>query len=356
MNKDEYINCHTHIETSESVPDGFIPFITKWLSKPKFSRGLARVLHKVTWWSNNDIFDRFMTFLNTGNYPNQKAIFDEMIGYYPDNFNFGTCSMDMAYMGAGKVKQKYLEGQLAELAHLKEIYGNKIMPMVCVDPRRDNILNIVKWAAGAGFAGIKLYPALGYYPGDRRLDPIYKFAEENNLPIISHCGIDGAVHARGNIKKLLNQVDQSRKRYKNLWNYFGEPSQYIGVVNRFPKLKICLAHMGGGSEVDKYLNTSFGPNKDTWFNDIKKLIRLYPNNIYTDTSFTMANDRFHPVLLNMLKDKTIRNNVLFGTDFYMATQKISEREFCLKLISFIGEEMFAMIACLNPRRFFGIKK
>src|SRR5690606_23918906 len=51
--------------------------------------------------------------------------------------------------------------------------------------------------------GIKLYPALGYYPFDKDLIAMYLFAQENEIPIIIHC-IEGTVFYRGKKKEEWN--------------------------------------------------------------------------------------------------------------------------------------------------------
>ena len=39
------------------------------------------------------------------------------------------------------------------------------------------------------FDGIKIYPALGYYPFDKDLISSYEFAQEYEIPITAHCNI-----------------------------------------------------------------------------------------------------------------------------------------------------------------------
>jgi len=353
-NDNKIYSCHNHTFTNNSVPNNFIPFITRLLAKSKVSRWLGRFVNKITPWSNNDIFDRFMTFLNIGN-KDQLSIFQMMMGYYPAGTVFIDLPMDMAYMGAGKVRKNYTV-QLEELAQIKTAYPDTFMPFVMVDPRRPMIKEIlIDCVEIAGFSGIKLYPALGYYPWDERLDPIYEYAQKKNLPVMSHCGINGAVHARGKIDDLLTLEDRMRNKYKKKWNNFGEPTQYIKVLSKFPQLRICLAHMGGTSEMERYLNPTSDYNKDTWYNDIREMIRTFPNNIFADVSYTMANDRLLRVLDILLDEKPFKNNVLYGSDYYMTVQEESEREFSMGLRSAIGLEKFRMISNTNARRFLGIK-
>lgn len=356
----EIISMHNHtFLTDKHVPKNFIPFVTRWLSKSRHTAKLAPVVNKMTFWSSNSRLDRIMVFLKMGNLKTQQEVFERMIGFYPDSARFVDLAMDMEYMGAGKVKQEYGD-QLRELAEMKKKYGDKILVFPCVDPRRKNAIMLIDslFEKDGPISGIKLYPALGYYPQDLRLDEMYEYAQEKNLPIIAHCGIDGAVHMRGKrkIKKLLSHSHRMNKRYKNLWNNFTDPKNYHEVLAKFPKLKICLAHMGGGDEVWRWLNTSAAKkDRSTWFGDIMDMIKEYPENIYTDTSFTMHDNDLHGVLKMMLKDEGLRNNILYGTDFYMDVQEEAERKFGIDLWSNIGEDNFKQIAHTNPKRFLGIE-
>ena len=44
---------------------------------------------------------------------------------------------------------------------------------------------------------LRYTPALGYYPFDPLLLPLWKYAEQNNLPILTHC-VRGPMYYRGN--------------------------------------------------------------------------------------------------------------------------------------------------------------
>jgi len=81
---------------------------------------------------------------------------------------------------------------------------NHLLPFLFLDPRRiaatrnntskhKNYENYAKHLLRSQqFDGIKLYPALGYYPFDKNLIEMYLFAQENEIPIITHC-IEGTV-------------------------------------------------------------------------------------------------------------------------------------------------------------------
>jgi hypothetical protein len=95
----------------------------------------------------------------------------------------------------------------------------------------------------------------------------------------------------------------------------------------------------------------------TWFSIIYELLKSdeYPN-IYTDISYTLNDARFLPMLKMMLEsNQKVREHVLFGTDFYMVSKAISEREYSINIRAYLGEELFQQIAVVNPYNFLSNK-
>ncbi len=95
----------------------------------------------------------------------------------------------------------------------------------------------------------------------------------------------------------------------------------------------------------------------TWFTIICELIKSdsYPN-IYTDISYTLHEPRFLPMLKMVLESsQKIKERVLFGTDFYMVSKAISEREYSINIRAYLGKELFDQIAIINARRFLSNK-
>lgn len=162
-------------------------------------------------------------------YQNQSGIFSRLDDQYPDHTKFIVLPMDMAYMEAGSTRKKYGQ-QMNDLIALK---ANKstVLPFIFIDPRRikdsqdANDPNKVDDPRGKNFFdygvdangqvflkpcavknylengcyGFKIYPALGYFPFDEHLLPLWQFAAQNQLPILTHC-IRGTIFYRG-IKK-----------------------------------------------------------------------------------------------------------------------------------------------------------
>lgn len=354
------INCHTHIFNRKAVPDNFLPRFLTPVSKLLENKGFAKFLYntfgKFQKHELATLIKKFHAFLTIGDLSSQLDIFKSLQSYYPYDTRFCVLPMDMEYMQAGKVKQSYIE-QLDELASIKQNpeYKELIYPFVFVHPERKGVFDIVKkYVEEKGFAGIKMYPPLGYYPFDKRLNEVYAYAEKYQVPITVHCS-RGGIFYKGEITDAMLIHPKTHKYIKDEKNKFftdtyTDPDNYNYVLEQFPNLKINLAHFGGFDEWQKYLGNTMDEEKITWYEKIIALIRKYPN-VYTDISYTM----FNPDLFNLLKltleDETLKNRILYGSDFYMVEQETSERQFLTNIRAYIGEKNFKLIAELNPSQF-----
>lgn len=343
----------------------------------------------------------------------QNTVIRQLRAYYPKNTGTVLLTMDMEYMGAGLPKIRF-EQQLDELAEQKfdPEFGHLIFPFVCCDPRRlqpqcereiavekeftgDKFFSKLTGLISEGlFQGIKLYPALGFFPFDKRLKKVYDFALEYRVPLITHCSTS-MVHLKYRpapeeryhpiLKTQLPDLKPAA-----LQCYFTHPLNYECLLNQsllarywgndtpdYRNLKICLAHWGGEDQWYRFLEDAWTETainvktgkypslnldnwnikpKDayknfSWFSIICDLMRKYPN-VYADISYTLS----HPDLLTLLKmtleaDPKIRERVLFGTDFYMVSKATTERLFGINARAFLGEELFYQIAKTNAERF-----
>ena len=361
------VNSHIHTFSGTlDVPENFLPLgLVRFLSTKYGFQTVAKVLNILNPLSEDDLFKKYLKFVTIGKLGSQKKIFEECAKYYPTDTKFCLLSMDMAYMGCGKVPRLFYD-QLKELGDLKKIYP-QIIPFIHVDPRREDILDLTKMVVEKwGFGGVKLYPTLGYFPYDKDLSPIYDYCERNNLPVIAHCSPNNPVFFKGSYKelyellkkdrylgsKLLYDIAQHKKTKKELCRYFTNPLNYKKVMEEFPKLKICAAHFGSEYSWDKYLKNP--DEKENWFVYIRDMIKEYEN-FYTDISFTLNNEEYFSVLKVMLSsDEKIRDKVNFGSDFYMVETSSDEKKFGFDLRGYLGEELFEQIASTNPKKFLGI--
>jgi len=349
----------------------------------------------------------------SAHYDSQGKIYNFLQRNYPVGTKMVVLTMDMEYMGAGSPKLPY-EHQLKDLNRICKGHP-ELYPFIFADPRRirstsgfsgpDNYMNRLKNGLEDGpFKGIKIYPALGYYPFDKDLMEVYDLALAHNIPVMTHCS-KGPVFYRGKKKKewkrheILEYPAKGGKKLKiplpqtknsEFTANFTHPlnfecllnpsilSAYLGYDKDLSQLKICLGHFGGGEEWEKYdkdvfnyynncishlsrqeymqrpiKNTLTHGNKRTiwwnasWLSVIYDLMIRYEN-VYADISFTLHDDKMLPRLKFLLEDPKVRHRILFGTDFYMVSYKKLDKLFYQRIRAFLGKKLFDLIAVDNP--------
>lgn len=392
------INCHTHTFTLDHVPDKVFSWLPiSWARKSKLFEIIIKYAPRV-FRSKNDFLDRYASMLAIMELKLQENVLVKLISYYPKETRFVILSMDMEHMDAGKSKVSFKQ-QLNELSAIKKKYTDLVYPFICADPRNPDITQQVKeYILNHNFAGIKLYPALGFYPFDERLHEVYKFAIENNIPIITHCA-KGVIYDRARIKPenkihpITGEIFTETSKRK-LTTHYTDPKNFDYLMDKsmlqiymdkyhsgkkapdFSKLKICFAHFGGEEEWENYLLTPWNPlleknNKNTnWFSDICDIIKKYEN-AYADISYLISEKKTYPLLKLLIEEGTIAKKhnytsddnlkkiklserILFGTDFFLVEQKDNERNLTIELRSFLGYENFMKIANHNPKLFLNI--
>lgn len=175
------------------------------------------VLNKIPGKQTRDMLSRYMTIGRFSFHRNQATTLAQLRALYPKGTGFVVLPMDLEYMDAGLPKESYAD-QMSKLARIKSGKSIPIYPFVFVDPRRiaadPNFFNykvinkkvvledcfIKEYIEKKKFSGFKIYPALGYYPFDPLLLPLWKYAQQQNLPIMTHC-VRGPMYYRGTKKK-----------------------------------------------------------------------------------------------------------------------------------------------------------
>ena len=338
-------NCHNHTFTHENIPNGYFPLFLVPAARIAPLRWVLRGVMKVIIpWSKNDKVHRYSAFIKAAYRETQEENLNYLAGYYPEETKFIVLPMDMAYMGAGKVKED-IDAQHNELARLakKSEYNKILIPFAHIEPRRPGALDRLKsLVEDHNFKGVKIYPTLGYGPDhDVLMTEIYPYMVERNIPLMAHCS-PGSV----------NSKDISRDEAYA----FADPYKYRSVMEAFPELRICLGHFGGIGEWRRHINEPKDSKNPTWLTKIRKLIKSgdYPN-LYTDISYTIFNYQENvPLLKILLEDDEILEKVLFGSDFYMVeSEKYSERRLSTDLRYALDETKFWKIANENPKAYLG---
>lgn len=356
------INVHTHIFTIQHVPVRFLPPWLKFIANLIVKQWLVNLFKKVGFRDLAYLLNRFYNFKRIGEKGTQEEIFKHLAGFYPSNTKLVALSMDMEFMGAGKVTEHFTS-QLDGLSRIKQTYPTKehpyaLLPFVFAHPERPDVFDIVKkYIEEHDFSGIKIYPAIGYFPHDPRLEQVYQYAEQYEIPIMTHC-TRGGVYYKGKLTEERRTDPRSGKIYPLMSNSkftdcYSDPDRYIELLNDFPKLKVCFAHFGGANEWDKFLQESWHEEASkSWFHKVIEMVNNEDWNAFTDVSYTLCDPKYYATLKSFLiSNKRLRERVLFGTDYYMTEQEISERSFGINLRGFLGEELWKQIAEENPSKY-----
>jgi len=171
---------------------------------------------------STEMIKRYINIVRYARYRRQSDIFTKLTNQYPAGSGMIVLPMDMEFMGAGKPMKPY-SAQMADLARIKINHPKQIYPFVFVDPRRTHVDEqvffdyeiengkvvlkdcfIKDYIETKKFSGFKIYPALGYFPFDEVLLPLWKYAADNGIPIMTHC-IRGVIYYRGKKKKAWDE-------------------------------------------------------------------------------------------------------------------------------------------------------
>ena len=341
-------NCHIHTFTTEHTPRYFPawPFVIF-----RYAPWLVRFLRLLAWFLPwRGLYDRLVrleTFHDTGRRQSQGEIFREVRHYYPRDARFIVLPLDMAPIGHGPV-EKDIRAQHNELAALARAHPDSVIPFANLHPATPGAVGeFCRCVEELGFRGLKLYPKMGFAPDDPLLmEQVYPICVERNLPVITHCS-RGGVYRKGWSQEQCDKVTR--------------PDAYVPVMERFPDLRICLAHFGGDQDWDEYINTGFDPDdpaaKDrNWVWRIATMIRCgdWPG-LWTDSSYTLFKfEAYGPLLRLLLEEEKLCERVLFGSDFYMTRQeRLSEKAVSIRLRNALGDVNFCRIAEKNPAVFLG---
>lgn len=417
---ERFTNAHAHCFTIDHVPEDFFKALAVGtnllkISKIKKSSFLRFVIHFGTssfirwivhWFSPNvaSQLRRLHGLIKYSLHENQEALIDILSKYYEEKFRFVLLSMDMEEMSAG-LPIELFHVQLEKLSILKSNpkYHDRIYPFVFAEPRKDNFQNTILEcleSKAAPFQGIKIYPAIGYYPFDKRLKSVYEYAIKHEIPVMTHC-IDGPVYYRDCLWKQFpdkytvhpanpSQSTTPTSKYQNPAEFqliLSHPLNYECLLNKdiatnlfgepvdFSTLKLCIGHFGGEGEWNlakiqtKKRNNSkyaqlqqFDPldikqpwlgekyERHNWLTIIKALIGKYPN-IYADISYTLHDKSTYPELKEMLADPSLQNKILFGTDYYVVASVSEEPELISLLHKHFTSPELKLMMYDNPKRY-----
>jgi uncharacterized protein len=358
-------NCHSHTFTHEHVPARFVPFSLGRLLRVGWIRRALLFLMRHLSPKRRGRLTRYAQILHISyEYGSQEGIFTLLRSYYPQGTRFVILPMEMEYMNAGKVAEP-IDVQHAQLGQLRDKFPELVIPFAAADARQPNVVEKTKrLLEEQRFAGIKLYPPIGYHPNDPVLAPLYDYAVERGIPVLTHCSRPSSVQYRGQPTEQMRRDPVSGQRLNlgrfELLTRFTDPDAYVPILDRHPTLKLCLAHWGGAGDWTDFLNDPWDARHPTgdksWLAKITDMIKSGKyENLYTDIAYTLwANEEYLYLLKVLLSDERLRRRVLFGSDFYVVeSAEFEERWRSVRVRSVLGEELFQTIASENPREYLG---
>ncbi|MGR3760307.1 amidohydrolase family protein [Roseobacteraceae bacterium NS-SX3] len=343
-------NCHIHTFTAQHVPRDFP---ARWARifrrEPALILWAARLFALLGQERRADELRRLHRFQKQGAHGTQAKILEDVKKHYPPGTRFVVLPMDMAGMDCGPVPVSLREqhDELAELRYAADP-ADTVIPFATLDPRvPGHAQECLRAIRDLGFAGLKIYPQLGFPPDHPVLmEQIYPEIADRGLPVMAHC-------SRGGVQGRLTDNYSA--------DLYTRPKAYEWVLSAFPEMRVCLAHFGGLPDWHAYANATGTRNGENWMLDIREMIGSgdYPN-LWTDISYTMFRfSDYAPILRLLLKGEDLpaqrlRARVLFGSDFYMTRlEELSERAVSIRLRDTLGEELFRQIAETNPGLWLG---
>lgn len=359
--KEPFFDVHTHIFTSKDVPDGFIGIRAPF--NQRFLKFIEHRLHKIFRRTDTDTLSNLAYFIQFFRSKSSEETAKKLMGYYPDkNFIFCPLMMDMIPGIKGKIADNY-DLQIEKMKKIRDEHPDNILPFFAADPNnpkmKENFMKVFSSKEDYKFFGLKIYPSLGYLPSHPKLMEIYHLCEENKIPITAHCA---GASVSASKKKLSNisgyhyvlhtgfvekTITKTFRRKKDYANYFNHPRNWLPVLEKYPNLKLNLAHFGGDVEWKNFLSGK----SDTWVSKIIELMEGFPN-LYSDFSYTMYDSSISMKLKSLILDnKLIASRVLYGSDYYMIVREGHFRNLKVKFNLLMGDEIMKKIARENPMRF-----
>ena len=408
-------NAHIHVFDARCAPDrfflvlpvGLVRLIARPLKSFLMSEAGTALINRLAKWTSTlhdkGKISRFLAFTKIGAGRSQDEVYQMALKVgkqYDASIRLIGLTLNMDHMDSepsNPLSYKNYLTQLEEIRNIKKHSPKHFFPFLCIDPRHKTGADLRDWVRDQltdgfehkgklypYFYGLKIYPALGFFPFDPALEEVYAYAEEYGIPIMTHCTRGGSQYIGKYIQQLIPKepavmqlstpeaITAFVEITKRIDDYYGKgwiknnsfgnndracdlfthPQNYIPVLEKFPKLKICIAHMGGEGEFykdDKLARwwewqedkaRGFGDlieirevDKIPWVDRLEEMMKTYPS-LFTDISYTVSYlGKKDKVILNRLaefadlKDKSgqsLGHRILFGTDCFMTEQEKKE--------------------------------
>ncbi len=290
--------------------------LAKWLRTLlfKIAKTLVKPLSYLPSKHSLEFVKRYLKIAHIANYKTQATAYNKLYKMYPADSKFVVLTMDMTYMNLTPPRNYYEQlDTITTLMNGQNKNYKNMIPFIFVDPRRiKKDKSFFKWTFSNGkiqledcklkeyledghFRGVKIYPALGYYPFDEELLPLWLYCKQRAIPITTHCTV-GTIYYRRGMKSewfthpvfeegpnepLHNYARRNidlQKNFTNPLNYlvllepyylktflskchkktqelFGYTSVENDLARDLKDLKINIAHYGGIEQWKKHLES-----------------------------------------------------------------------------------------------------
>lgn len=199
-----------------------------------------------------------------------------------EQYRAGAPEDTVAIVFGGKARLSGLWVDDAKIAALANANPDTVIGFMAIDPTQPGWQDELRYGhQELGLRGIKVMPMYGGYdPSASDCDPLWAYAQEHGLPVLSHTG--------------TTFVPQADLRW-------ARPGLFDVVARRFPDLRLILAHLGHPYE-----------------GECLATIRKNPN-VYADISalYYRPFQFWHALML--AQDYGVTHKILFGSDFPFTT-------------------------------------
>lgn len=192
----------------------------------------------------------------------------------------GGCAKTIVFGGKARLSGLWVNDR--KIAEFAAAHPDRVIGFMSLDPTRAGWEEEMRFGREElKLRGIKLMPMYaGFYPQDRKLDPLWIYAQKHNLPVLLHTGTTFISQA---------PLDCTLPRHID------------DVAIRFPNVRIIMAHLGHPYE-----------------GECIAVIRKHPH-VYADLSALCYRpwQLFHSLML--VQEYGVWDKLLLGTDYPFTT-------------------------------------
>lgn len=188
----------------------------------------------------------------------------------------------------------------AKILHENNIWSLKqgmlhpeLLPCVSFHPDMEgDLLPYLLDYVEKGCKGIKIHPmAQDFHPNHEKLQEIYGYCNENNLPVVFHCG----------------RVSNARL------NHYSDLNNFLPIIEKYNQMPVVLTHMVDGNMEDvRYCSKKY---KNVYF-DTSIIITGYPSLMKVNEPSWLEDDE----VVSLIKEIG-SESIIFGSDYPWGSPK-----------------------------------